>query len=162
MDDAGRTWSGVGFFKANSITFCCCTAFVGSASLSSSSTSACSPFRSPPCLPIPSSCFYNFLLVRCFFFFLLLSFWFCFSFSFYSEFANELRLKTKITCKVRKGTQTEEGKRRRRGTGVRCLRKCISFLIFFRRKIEMRFIYYVFHFWTNDDSTLSLSRSLIP
>lgn len=45
------------------------------------------------------------------------------------------------------------------GTTVRsvCLRKCISFLIFFRRKIEMRFIYYVFHF----EFALSLSLSLL-
>lgn len=67
-DDERRRTDVVGrrIFKANSITFCCCTAFVGLAPLSSSSTSACS-FPSALPFPLPSSGFYNFLLVRCFF-----------------------------------------------------------------------------------------------
>lgn len=70
-DDGRRRTDVVGrrIFKANSITFCCCTAFVGLAPLSSS---ACS-FPSALPFPLPSSGFYNFLLVRCVFF-LLLSF----------------------------------------------------------------------------------------
>lgn len=165
-DDGRRRTDVVGrrIFKANSITFCCCTAFVGLAPLSSS---ACS-FPSALPFPLPSSGFYNFLLVRCVFFrfslFLILFFVFILlGIRKWTSLENKNHMQSAQSAK---GTQAEEGKRRRLGTGVRCLRKCISFLIFFRRKIEMRFIYYVFHFWTNDDSTLSLSlllaRSLIP
>lgn len=159
-----RRWTtdvvGRRIFKANSITFGCRTAFVGLAS--SSSTSACScPTPLPHLLSHPFVWFLQFFTCSlCFFFCASLFFWFCFffSFSFYSEFANELRLKTKITCKARKVPKTKEEQRSRRGTGVRCLRKCISFLIFFRRKIEMRFIYYVFHF---EQRRTSLTHSLV-
>lgn len=161
-DDERRRTDVVGrrIFKANSITFCCCTAFVGLAPLSSS---ACS-FPSALPFPQPSSGFYNFLLVRCVFFcrfslFLILFFVFILlGIRKWTSLENKNHMQSAQSAK---GTQTEEGKRRRRGTGVRCLRKCISFLIFFRRKIEMRFIYYVFHFWTNNDSTLSLSLSCL-
>lgn len=162
-EDVGRrTWSGVGFLKRIQLLFV--AAPRSSAWLRRlPPPPAPAPLPFPIFFPIPSSDFYNFLLVRCFFFCASLFFWFCFffSFSFYSEFANELRLKTKITCKAPKEErerETEEEQRSRRGTGKRCLRKCISFLIFFRRKIEMRFIYYVFHFeqrWT------SLTHSLV-
>lgn len=159
MEDTGRTWSGVGFLKRIQLLF-----------VAAPRSSAWLRCRRPPApfpLPFPSPChrlvFTIFYLFVVFFFrfslFLILFFVFILlGIRKWTSLENKNHMQSAQSAK---GTQTEEGKRRRRGTGVRCLRKCISFLIFFRRKIEMRFIYYVFHFWTNNDSTLSLSLSCL-
>lgn len=156
-----RRWTtdvvGRRIFKANSITFCCRTAFVGLAS--SSSTSACSCL--PHLLSHPFVWFLQFFTCLLCFFFLLLSFSdfvFFFRFHFTRNSQMNFAWKQKSHAKRAKCQRKRERQRCRRGTGKRCLRKCISFLIFFRRKIEMRFIYYVFHFeqrWT------SLTHSLV-
>lgn len=115
-----RRWTtdvvGRRIFKANSITFFCRTAsFVGLAP--PSSTFACS-FPSP-LLFHPFVWFLQFLLVRCVFLRFSLFLILFFSFSFYSEFANELRLKTKITCKARKCQRKRDrgGEEKTKGAG---------------------------------------------
>lgn len=113
MDDGRRTWSGVGFLKRIQLLFVAAPRRSSAWLRRLPPPPAPSPFPSPlpSLLTHPFVWFLQFLLVRCVFFlrfslFLILFF----SFSFYSEFANELRLKTKITCKVPK----EERQRRRR------------------------------------------------
>lgn len=73
-----------------------------------------------------------------------------FSLCSYLEFANELRLKTKSHAKQSAATKRKVPKERN-GTSLtywrtvgRGCEKVYFILIFFRKKIEMRFIYYVF------------------
>lgn len=162
-DDGRRTWSGVGFLKRIQLLFV--AAPRSSAWLRRlPPPPAPFPLPFPIFFPIPSSGFYNFLLVRCVFSLLLSFSDFVFFFVFillgirkWTSLENKNHMQSAQSAKGRE-RETEEEQRSRRGTGLRGLRKCISFLIFFRRKIEMRFIYYVFHFeqrWT------SLTHSLV-
>lgn len=161
-DDGRRTWSGVGFLKRIQLLFV--AAPRSSAWLRRlPPPPAPAPLPFPIFFPIPSSGFYNFLLVRCVFFFASLFFWFCFFFRFHFTRNSQMNFAWKQKshakrAKCQRKRETEEEQRSRRGTGKRCLRKYISFLIFFRRKIEMRFIYYVFHF---EQRRTSLTHSLV-
>lgn len=134
MEDAGRTWSGVGFLKRIQLLF-----------VAAPRSSAWLRCRRPPApfpLPFPSPChrlvftiFYLFVV----FFFASLFFWFCFSFSFYSEFANELRLKTKITCKARKVPKEHRQRRGREddwGRGYAAWESVFHFWYFFAGKLK--------------------------
>lgn len=162
-----RRWTtdvvGRRIFKANSITFCCRTAFVGLAS--SSSTSACScPTPLPHLLTHPFVWFLQFFTCSlCFFFcFSLFLILFFFSFSFYSEFANELRLKTKITCKARKVPKEERETEKPEGNGGTLPEKVYFIFDIFSQENWNEIYLLRFPFWTTMNLSHSLARSLIP
>lgn len=162
-DDGRRTWSGVGFLKRIQLLFV--AAPRSSAWLRRlPPPPAPAPLPFPISFPIPSSGFYNFLLVRCVFFCASLFFWFCFffSFSFYSEFANELRLKTKITCKARKVPKEERETEKPEGNGGTLPEKVYFIFDIFSQENWNEIYLLRFPFWTTTNLSHSLARSLIP